>query len=88
MVRLFAILLLCVSAMSGLMPSAGATPKDIVGRLHAALTSAMDIADVRERLSAQGVEVTLSTPAQFATFLRGEQGRWGKVNRAADIRAK
>ena len=48
---------------------------------------AADSAEVRERLTAQGVDVALSAPENFAAFLRNEYARWGKVIRAAGIRA-
>ena len=64
-----------------------ATPREAVVKLHAALAAAADAADTKERLSAQGVDVALSTPENFAAFLRGEYARWGKVIRAAGIHA-
>ena len=63
-----------------------AIPKEVSAKLHAALAAAAD-AETKERLSAQGVEVALSTPENFTAFLRHEYARWGKVIRAAGIRA-
>ena len=64
-----------------------ATPREVIAKLHAALAAAADSAEVKERLTAQGVDVALSTPENFAAFLRNEYARWGKVIRAAGIRA-
>jgi tripartite-type tricarboxylate transporter receptor subunit TctC len=64
-----------------------ATPREVVMKLHAALAAAADPADMKERLSAQGVDLALSTPENFAAFLRNEYARWGKVIRAAGIHA-
>jgi len=64
-----------------------ATPREVIAKLHAALAAAADSAEVKERLTAQGVDVVLSTPENFAVFLRNEYARWGKVIRAAGIRA-
>jgi tripartite-type tricarboxylate transporter receptor subunit TctC len=64
-----------------------ATPREVVMKLHAALAAAADAAETKERLSAQGVDVGLSTPENFAAFLRSEYARWGKVIRAAGIHA-
>ncbi|HEV7821541.1 MAG TPA: tripartite tricarboxylate transporter substrate binding protein, partial [Burkholderiales bacterium] len=47
-----------------------ATPREVVMKLHAALAAAADAAETKERLSAQGVDVGLSTPENFAAFLR------------------
>lgn len=35
--------------------------------------------DVRERLSAQGVDIAATTPAEFGRFLREEIVRWGEA---------
>ena len=64
-----------------------ATPREVITKLHARLAAAADSAEVKERLTAQGVDVVLSTPENFAVFLRNEYARWGKVIRAAGIRA-
>jgi tripartite-type tricarboxylate transporter receptor subunit TctC len=67
---------------------ASATPMDIVARLHAALVNAAEAPDTKERLTAQGAEVTTNTPEQFAAFLRAEAAKWSKVIREAGIRAE
>ena len=64
-----------------------ATPKDIVARLHVALIAALDSPETRQRLTGQGVDVAVSTPENFSSFLRNEYARWGKVIRAAGIHA-
>ena len=64
-----------------------ATPREIVAKLNALLISAGEAAETKERLAAQGVDVALSTPDNFAAFLKGEYARWGKVIRAAGIHA-
>jgi tripartite-type tricarboxylate transporter receptor subunit TctC len=69
------------------MLAPAATPRDVIAKLHAVLAAAADSAEVKERLTAQGVDVALSTPENFAAFLRNEYARWGKVIRAAGIRA-
>ena len=63
-----------------------ATPREIVAKLNTLLISAGEAAETKERLAAQGVDVALSTPDNFAAFLKGEYGRWGKVIRAANIK--
>ncbi|MDB5808146.1 MAG: tripartite tricarboxylate transporter substrate binding protein [Betaproteobacteria bacterium] len=55
------------------------TPKPIVMRLHDDIVRVLTTPDVRERLSAQGVEVAATTPQQFEAFLREEIVRWGKA---------
>ncbi|RPI42911.1 MAG: tripartite tricarboxylate transporter substrate binding protein [Betaproteobacteria bacterium] len=58
-----------------------ATAREIVTRLHGELTRALNAPDLNERLTSQGVEVTASTPAQFADFLKSEIERWGTAVR-------
>ncbi len=41
----------------------------------------------REKLSAQGMDVVGSTPAELAKFFDGEVERWSKVIRDNGIRA-
>jgi tripartite-type tricarboxylate transporter receptor subunit TctC len=60
----------------------------IVGRLHSELTRIARMPDVRERMEAQGAEVVGSTPEEFAAFIRSELARWGKVIKAAGIKAE
>jgi len=64
-----------------------ATPREVTAKLHAALAQALDSPETKERLVAQGVEVALSTPENFSSFLRNEFTKWGKVIRAAGIHA-
>jgi tripartite-type tricarboxylate transporter receptor subunit TctC len=42
---------------------------------------------MRDRLSGEGAEPTTSTPAQLTAFLKEEIAKWGKVIKAAGIKA-
>ena len=35
-----------------------------------------------------GLDVAMSTPAEFAAFIRSEIAKWGKVAKAAGIRVE
>lgn len=64
------------------------TPGPVVDKLHAALTRAAHLPEVKDRFLAVGVEsMTSASPAEFAAYLRSEYARWGKVIRAANITA-
>lgn len=63
-------------------------PAAIVKRLHGELAKIARQPDVKERLEAQGAEVIGSTPEEFAAFIVAERARWGKVIRAAGIKAE
>jgi len=65
----------------------GATPRSIVGRLHAEFTRALQVPEVRERLTALGLEPIGSTPAQFGAYLNAEILKWEKVVKASGARA-
>lgn len=56
-----------------------ATPASIVQRLNAEVIRIGKLPDVRERLEAQGLSVTTSTPEAFAQLIRSDYERWGKV---------
>ena len=74
------------TAWFGVLAPAG-TPREIIGRLNGEIIKVLNSPDVKERFGKQGVEVRTSTPDQFATFLRSEVDRWGKVIREAGIKA-
>jgi tripartite-type tricarboxylate transporter receptor subunit TctC len=42
---------------------------------------------VKERITAQGFDIIASSPEQFAAQIRTEIEKWGKVVRAAGIKA-
>jgi tripartite-type tricarboxylate transporter receptor subunit TctC len=48
----------------------------------------VQLADVREKLIAQGAEPLTGTPAQMGEFVRSEIAKWGKVAKAAGIRVE
>lgn len=65
-----------------------ATPRKIIERLNAALNSALDVPDIRERLRAEGVpdERFASTPEAFGAWITSEYALWGKVIRERNVR--
>jgi tripartite-type tricarboxylate transporter receptor subunit TctC len=65
-------------AWIGLLAPAG-TPADIVARLNAETVRGMRAPDTRDALGKQGFDVVGNTPAEFAAWIRAEQGKWSKV---------
>ncbi len=57
------------------------TPAMIVDKLNAQLVAILAVADVRDKLQAQGMETVGSTPAELAAHLRSEMVKWEKVVR-------
>jgi tripartite-type tricarboxylate transporter receptor subunit TctC len=45
-------------------------------------------AEVRERLAAEGGEVLGGSPDQFASFLKTEHAKWGRVVQESGARAE
>jgi tripartite-type tricarboxylate transporter receptor subunit TctC len=65
------------------------TPRAIIDRLHGVITKAALSPDLKERFIAGGSEPMTSASAEaYTAFLKQELARWGKVARAADIRAE
>lgn len=63
------------------------TPPEIVRRLHAEATRALSDPEVKEKLARGGNEYVMSSPDDFAVFLRAEIAKWTKVVKDANIRA-
>jgi tripartite-type tricarboxylate transporter receptor subunit TctC len=70
---------------TGIAAPAG-TPRDIVMRLNRDLVRTLELPDVREKLMAQGSEVTPSTPEQYARLIAADTVRLGRVARTAKMR--
>jgi len=62
------------------------TPAAIVKRLHAAIVAGMGAKDTQARMTALGAEAATNSPAAFATMVRDEIAKWGKVLRSAGIK--
>ena len=62
----------------GLAARAG-TPRAIVASLNAALGKSFNTAETKEKMLAQGLELTLTTPDNFARIIRDEVSKWAKV---------
>ncbi len=64
----------------GLFAPAG-LPREIVARLHGEIGRVLAAPEARAAIAATGLEVSLSTPEEFAAFVRAEHAKWGKVVR-------
>lgn len=62
------------------------TPKAIIDRLNQAVLKALASGDYRERLRLIGAIPVGSSPQEFATFIRAEYERYGKVIKALGLR--
>jgi len=64
-----------------------ATPRDVLEKLNAAINKAISDPELVQRMSAQGVTFVGGTIAQTDAFLKSEIERWGRVIKAANIKA-
>jgi tripartite-type tricarboxylate transporter receptor subunit TctC len=64
------------------------TPRAIVERLHDAVVKSLAAPDLRERLQGLGAEPVGNTPGEYTAFMREEIAKWGKVIKAAGVKAQ
>lgn len=62
------------------------TPAAVIDRLNREIVKILNSPDVKERLSAQGLEAVGGTPQQYAAHLREELAKYGRIVKAAGIR--
>ena len=66
------------SSWFGLLAPAG-TSRDIVTRINAEANKALQSAEMKEKLLAQGAEAAGNSPEHFADYIRSETTKWAKV---------
>jgi len=64
------------------------TPRPIIKRLHDELVRVMNLPEVRERLTAQGLNIVASTPQAFAAYIKSETVKYARVIKQAGIKAE
>src|SRR5688500_16664597 len=70
----------------GVLTRAG-TPASAIERLNAELVQALKQPDVRGRLENQGMDVVVTTPAEFRKFIQTEMAKHARIVRDANIRS-
>ena len=65
-----------------------ATPRVIVMKLHDEIVAILKLPQVRDHLLMEGAEPIGNTPEQFGEFIKSEIAKWGKVIRAAGLKAE
>jgi tripartite-type tricarboxylate transporter receptor subunit TctC len=64
------------------------TPTEIVDRLNREINTVLADPNMKERLADLGATVITGSPADFGKFIADETEKWGKVIRAANIKAE
>lgn len=62
------------------------SPRDIVARLNTTIVKALQMPEVRDRLTGDGGEIVGNTPQEFTEFLKRDIARWAQVIKAAGIK--
>jgi tripartite-type tricarboxylate transporter receptor subunit TctC len=62
-----------------------AVPKPVLAKLGATLTKTLNVPEVRARLAENSIEVSPTTPEEFAAFIKAETERWANVVKDAGI---
>jgi tripartite-type tricarboxylate transporter receptor subunit TctC len=64
----------------------GKTPADLIARLNADVNAVMNLPDVKENLTKQGLIPVTSTPQELAALIKSDLPRWQKVVDDAKIK--
>jgi len=75
-----------ITTWNGILMPAG-TPRDIVLRMNQEIGAVLAIPEVRQRIVESGLDVLHGTPEEFGAVLQRDYERYGRVIRAANIRA-
>jgi tripartite-type tricarboxylate transporter receptor subunit TctC len=78
---------LVVITWYGLFASAG-VKADVIERMNAEVGKLLNAPDTKAKLANVGLDVSTGTPAELAKFMRAESEKWGRVIKAANIRAE
>ena len=70
----------------GLLAPAG-SPKSVIEQLSKTMNLVLEEKDLRDTLASQGASVRVGTPAQFSMFFLAEYDKWGKIVKAAGVKA-
>ena len=76
-----------VNSWNGIFVPRG-TPPAVVKRLHDAVAKIMETPEMKRYMLEQGLEIAVKGPAEFEAYLRAESEKWGRVIKAAGIRAE
>jgi tripartite-type tricarboxylate transporter receptor subunit TctC len=63
------------------------TPDEIIYKLNAAVNAALQDSEVQKRFAQLGTAPMLMTPGEFGKLIVNESDKWGKVFKAAGIKA-
>lgn len=71
----------------GFVAPAG-VPKEIVTKLHAEITKAVQSPDVRKKLGDQGADLLSGTPEEFGALIKNDIARWAPIVRESGAKVE
>jgi tripartite-type tricarboxylate transporter receptor subunit TctC len=71
----------------GIVAPAG-TPRPVIGKLNAAMRTALASPDVQSRIDTDGAEPMASTPEQYAADIDREETKWSEIVRRSGAKAE
>lgn len=74
-----------LSTWWGLVAPSGVS-REVIARLHAEVVKTLQLADVRERLTANGAEPVGNSPEEFALFIRSERDKYARIAKQANVK--
>jgi tripartite-type tricarboxylate transporter receptor subunit TctC len=63
----------------------GGTPRETVQRLHTEMSRTLAAPDVRQKFTAGGAVIGVTTPEEMTAYLRSETAKWAKVVKASGV---
>jgi tripartite-type tricarboxylate transporter receptor subunit TctC len=64
------------------------TPRPVLEAIHAQALKALQVAEVRERMAALGIEAVGNTPEQLGAILKADLEKWTAVAKGAGVKAQ
>ena len=71
----------------GLLTTAG-TPAEVVSRLNKEVVQSLSEQAVKDTIAKLGMEIVGNSPEQYATFLKEENVKWGRMVKALNLKAE
>jgi tripartite-type tricarboxylate transporter receptor subunit TctC len=75
-----------ISATDYALFAPAGTPREIIAQLNRELNALLQMPDLRDKLTAQGIEIVGGTPESVQAELLEEIAKWGRVISEAKIR--
>ena len=70
------------------MVAPAGTPLAIIARINREFVAVMKMPEVIQRINAVALEPLPTTPEEFATFIRVETAKWGRVICEGNVKAE